>query len=267
MILHAPNDVAFNLLSVPIYWYGIIMAIAIFVAICLANVFFNKINPHLKKDIIIEYSPLIILMGIFCARLYFCVLNFNYYFSNPIEILDFRQGGLSIHGAIIGGIFAMYIIARKTKTPLMNIMDSLSCTTILGQAIGRWGNYFNSEAYGFPVKSQSWGVFIPYGKRISEFSNFSLFHPTFLYESILDFSAFFLLLFLLFKFGKKYTGITFFSYLTLYAIIRYFIEKIRVDSALNIGSLPVAEIVSILLLATGVSGILFVIYTKRKDRV
>lgn len=264
MIIPAPEDIAFNIFSIPIYWYGITMASAIFVAILCANYLFNKINPDLKKDIILEYAPILIISGILCARLYFCLLNAPHYLSNPFEILDIREGGLSIHGAIIGGVASMIFISKKSKTPLLNIIDAISCSTILGQAIGRWGNYFNSEAYGIPVASQKWGLFIPEARRITQYANYSLFHPTFLYESILDLVSFFILAFIYLKLGKKYRGLTFFAYLTIYSIIRFFIEQIRVDSAMNIASIPIAEIVSILLFLTGFVGILFIILKNKK---
>lgn len=263
MIIPAPNPVAFSFLGLPIYWYGIIMASAIFAGMIVANKLFNITQSNLGKDVIIEYAPLIIIMGIFGARLYFCMLNAGFYFTHPLEILDLRQGGLSIHGAIIGGVVSLLFVAFRTKIPLMKILDPLSCATILGQAIGRWGNYFNSEAYGIPVNSQSWGLFIPEAKRSAEFLNFSFYHPTFLYESILDLCGFVALLFIFLKLGKKMQGVTFFSYLTIYAVIRFFIEQLRVDSALNIGIMPIAQIVSIVLFVIGVVGVVTINRIKR----
>lgn len=266
MIIPAPEDIAFNLFSIPIYWYGITMATAIFVAILCANYLFNKTNPNLKKDTILEYAPILIISGILCARLYFCLLNAPHYLANPLEILDIREGGLSIHGAILGGIISMCIISKKAKTPLSTIIDAISCSTILGQAIGRWGNYFNSEAYGIPVASQNWGLFIPETKRGTQYANFSLFHPTFLYESILDLISFFILAFIYLKFGEKYRGLTFFAYLTIYSTIRFFIEQLRVDSAMNIGAIPIAEIVSVLLFICGIFGIIFILFKQKKSQ-
>ncbi len=260
MIIPAPCDIAFKLFGIPIYWYGVMMACAIFVAMIVANKLYNTLNEKLRKDVIIEFAPYIILFGIVGARLYFCSLNPDYYFSHPVEILDIRQGGLSIHGAIIGGVLSMIFIAKKVKIPVMSIIDSMSCATILGQAIGRWGNYFNSEAYGLPVSSQKWGLFIPETKRISEYASYKLFHPTFLYESVLDILGFLILLVVYFKFGKKYRGLPFFAYLSIYSIIRFFVEQIRIDSALNLGSFPIAEVISIILFVTGIFGICFCIF-------
>jgi len=257
-ILQTPPTIAFNLFGIPIYMYGITMAVAIFVAIIVANLFFNKNNPVYYKDSIIENSIYIIFSGILGARLYYCLLNFHYYIAKPLEILDIRQGGLSIHGAILGGILCLIFVSRKTRISLLKYLDAISTATILGQAIGRWGNYFNSEAYGLPVKSQTWGVLIPESRRVPEYLQYSLYHPTFLYESILDLFAFGILSYIYFKFSK-YRGIAFFSYLILYSLIRFFIEQIRIDSALNVGSVPIAEIVSVVLFLIGLAGLGFII--------
>lgn len=275
MIIPAPNDVALSFSGFNIYWYGIIMAISMFVAIIagnkllnykLENVTLNLFQGHISdksrnkfgvtnyKDLILSFAPVIIFFGILGARFYFCMLNPVHYLSNPLEILDIREGGLSIHGGIIGGILSVIIMSRKYNIPFLIILDCMSPATILGQAIGRWGNYFNSEAYGLPTANQNWGLFIPLQKRITEFSQYELFHPTFLYESILNFIAFFVLLFIWKKSKRK--GITFFSYLIIYALIRFFIEQIRIDSALNIGSMPIALVVSIILFVIGIVGLI-----------
>lgn len=263
MIIPAPQSVAFSLFNIPVYWYGITMALAIFVAILVANFLFNKTNSHVRKDVIIEYAPLVIFCGILGARLYFCSLNLGYYFFHPLEILDIREGGLSIHGGLLFGILSLYIVAKKVKISFLALLDSMACATILGQAIGRWGNYFNSEAYGLPVASQNWGLFIPEAKRVFEYSNYSLFHPTFLYESVCDFLGFCVLLIVLKYFGKRCRGLVFFLYLVVYSVIRFFIERVRVDSAFNLGSFPIAEVVSCCLFVVGMAGIIFILSKKQ----
>lgn len=258
-ILPTPSTVAFDLFGIPIYMYGIIMACSIFVAIIVSNSYFNKNNPLQFKDSIIEHSICIIFSGILGARLYYCLLNFHYYIARPLEILDIRQGGLSIHGAILGGIICLFFVSLKTRISLLKYLDAISVGTILGQAIGRWGNYFNSEAYGMPVKNQNWGVLIPESRRLPEFMQYSLYHPTFLYESVLDLFSFGVLSYIYFKFSHK-KGVAFFSYLVFYSIIRFFIEQIRVDSALNVGNVPIAQIVSVILFVVGLLGLLVVTF-------
>lgn len=262
-ILPAPKDVAFSLYGFDVYWYGVIIAIAIFVAFITANNIFNKRQAYMRRDIVFEYAPIIIICGILGARLYYCFLNYDYYLNNPIEILDIREGGLSIHGAIIGGIVSIIAMAKHYKVPLFKLLDPIACATILGQAIGRWGNYFNSEAYGLPVSTQNWGVFIPEAKRVGTYANYELFHPTFLYESLADLLAFFILLITLNTVGKNRHGFTFFLYLTLYSIIRFFIEKLRLDSALDLGGVHFAGIVSVVLFVVGIIGMLCI----RKEKL
>ncbi len=264
IVIPACEAVAFNLFSIPVYWYGICMACAIFMAIIVANSLLNRQYPSHGKDIIIAESPIVIIAGILGARLYFCLLNFSYYSLHPLEILDIREGGLSVHGGLIFGILALLWVARKYKIPFLKLLDVMGVATILGQSVGRWGNYFNSEAYGLPVSGQHWGLFIPQERRIAEFANYSLFHPTFLYESILDFLSFCVLLFIYLKLGKRYSGFVFFTYLILYSVIRFFVEKIRVDSAFNIGVIPIAEVVSVVLFVVGCIGLCYVILKNRK---
>ena len=262
MIIPEVSDIAFKVFGISVYWYGIVMAFAIFVALLCANFLLNRLKY--KKDLIIEYSPLIIISGIIGARLYFCTLNFKYYLHHLIEILNLRQGGLSIHGAILAGILAIIFIAKKEHIKILPLLDVTSCALILGQSIGRWGNYFNSEAYGIPTASQTWGLFISPEHRIEQFMGYSFYHPTFLYESVLDFAGFAVLLFIFFK--NKKDGTVFFSYLTIYSIIRFFIEGIRLDSALTINSVHFPQIISIILIITGIYG-LFYVLNKPSDNI
>ena len=263
MIIPAAEPVAFNLFGMPVYWYGVCLAAAIFLSILAGNAILNRQYPYYKKDVIIASAPIIIIAGIAGARLYFCLLNLPYYFTHPLDTIDIRQGGLSIHGALIFGIAAVIFTAKKNQIPVLRLLDAMGCATILGQAIGRWGNYFNSEAYGYPTSGQNWGLFIPESRRVVEYSNYSLFHPAFLYESLLDLLGFFILCFIYFKFGKKYSGLAFFVYLILYSVIRFCTEQIRIDSALNIGNIPIAQIISIVIFIFGVAGIAVLKYRKR----
>lgn len=264
-VIPAPNPIAFNLFGISVYKYGVTMALAIFVAIIVSNKLFNLNKKQIKKDIIIEYAPMIIILGILCARIYFCLLNSGYYISHPIEILDIRQGGLSIHGAIIGGLLSMIFVAIKEKISFLTLMDAVAGATFLGQGIGRWGNYFNSEAFGLPVETQNWGLVIPQNLRPPQYVDYNFFHPAFLYESFLDLISFCFLLYIFKKFSYRYNGIVFFIYLILYSIIRFFIEQIRIDSAFYIASVPIAEVVSVILFIAGTIGSVVIIKNNVKS--
>ncbi len=222
----------------------------------------QKFYPEENSSDIWDFSAIILIAGIFGARLYFCMLNPIYYFNEPLEILNFREGGLSIHGGLAAGIGALIVICKKRQISILKILDAFSCGTALAQSIGRWGNFFNSEAFGAPT-NLPWKLFIPPSNRPMGMEDIEYFHPTFLYESLLDIVVFFVLLTIIRKFSKKFNGLTFFSYLILYSTVRFFVEGLRIDSALNICGIPFAQVVSALLFITGGIGIT-VIYLKNK---
>lgn len=250
----SPGDVAFRMFSTPIYYYGIIMATALFVGIFTAGLIVKKFYPELSTNVIYDISPYIIISAIIFARLYYCLLNYSYYFAHSIEILEIRQGGISIHGAIIGGLIGGIFYAKKHKLPVLKLCDIFSYGLIFGQAIGRWGNFFNSEAFGRPTETLL-KLYIPIYKRPLEYLQYNYFHPTFLYESILDVCIFLILFFVIRKLTKGKDGIVFFSYLILYSVVRILIEQIRIDSVLNLWGIPIAQIVSVIIILISVVAI------------
>jgi len=244
-----------TIFGVHIYYYGVILALAIIVGTLVSDKLGEKFY-NFKKETFIDLSPYLIVSGIIGARLYYCVLNYDFYLRFPTEILAIRHGGISIHGAILGGLIGLIIFAKRRNLSILKLCDISSIGLILAQSIGRWGNFFNSEAYGLPT-NLPWKLYIaPQYRQIPYLEN-EFFHPTFLYESILDFILF-LILFMIIKNGwnKKEGNITF-IYLIFYSIIRIFVEHYRIDSVMYIHSLPVAMVVSmgIIILA---SAILFI---------
>lgn len=255
MYLYPINEIAFNVYGFPIYWYGIVIAFSIFIGISLADHIYNQGFKYDRKEVIYEYAPVIVLWGLLFARLYYCLLNYEYYLSNPIEIINFRQGGLSIHGGIIGGFLSLVYISKRTHVKFARLLDACSCSALLAQSIGRWGNYFNSEAFGIPT-NQYWGLFVPGAKRIATYSQYQYFHPTFLYESILDFVGFWVLLYYFYKYrSRAHNGMIFFLYLIIYSSIRLLIEPFRVDAVLKFGPFSIAFIVSFVMLIVGMVGL------------
>lgn len=243
-MFQSPGDILFTIFDFPVYYYGLILAAACLIGVCTAYKVFKKYNPDKDYELIWDFSAYVILAGILGARLYYCLLNPVYYYYHPNEILFIRQGGLSIHGGVTIGILTLIILARSHKLPVWNLLDSFACGTAVAQAVGRWGNFFNSEAFGFPTELP-WKLFIPLERRPAVFADYSFFHPAFLYESILDFIVFLLLLLLMKKFAKKQPGLTFCLYLILYSLVRVFTEYIRIDSALNLYGIPIAQLISV----------------------
>ena len=198
----------------------------------------------LKKETIIDLAPYLIIFGIIGARLYYCILSYDFYLRFPTEIIAIRHGGISIHGAILGGFAGLLIFAKRHKINPFKLCDVSAIGLSLAQAIGRWGNFFNSEAFGAPT-NLPWKLYIAPQYRPIPYQEYQYFHPAFLYESILDVVIFIILLALV-KTGKlKKDGNLALIYLILYSIVRIIVEMFRLDSVKYIFGMPVAIFVSI----------------------
>lgn len=255
-MIFPPSINSFDVFGINIKFYGITIALALVVSMCAIFFVSKKIyKDKISQDFLLDLFPVVIIAGILGARLYYVLLNLPFYVNHPKEILAIWHGGLSIHGAIILGVLAGIIYCVSKKQNVLLCADVCILGLPLGQAIGRWGNFFNSEAFGTPT-SLPWGLFVPEHLRPEKFADFDFFHPTFLYESILNIIIFAILLYIAKKQPK--TGCIFFSYFILYAIARFIIEGIRIDSVLNIGIFPVAQIASIIMFIIGIIGILVI---------
>lgn len=253
----SPGEIAFKLGPISLHYYGIIMALSLLLGILAAKFICEKIYKEFDADMVYEIAPYLIMGAIFGARLYYCIMSFDYYLQNPVEIIQIWQGGLSIHGAIIGGLIVGVLYAKRHKLPILKLCDIFSYGLILGQALGRWGNFFNSEAFGRPTENFL-KLYIPIYKRPLEYLGVDYFHPTFLYESVLNICIFLILFFVVRKLAKDKDGIIFFSYLILYSVVRILIEQVRIDSILNVFGIPIAQIISLLFIIIGVVGIILV---------
>lgn len=241
-MFEAPSQIICTIFGVHIYFYGVILALAITVGTLLANYVGEKYF-ELKKDTVIDMAPYLIVLGIIGARLYYCILNHDFYLRFPTEILAIRHGGISIHGAILGGFCGLIWFAQKHKLSIAKLCDVSAIGLVLAQSIGRWGNFFNSEAFGSPT-NLPWKLYIALQYRPIPYVNNDFFHPTFLYESILNFIIFAILLFLVKKDFHKKEGNLALIYLILYSFIRIFVEHFRIDSVSYIAGFPIAIIVS-----------------------
>lgn len=243
----SPTDVAFVIFGFPVYFYGIVLAVAIFLGVFTADFLYRKYYDSVSW--IFDFTPYLILLGICGARLYYCAVNYSYYVAHPLEIFLIRQGGLSIHGMIIAGIAALWGFSKLYKTSFLKLADVFLCGSALAQSVGRWGNFFNSEAFGTPT-DLPWKLFIPLSHRPLGYAGYEYFHPTFLYESILDFGIFILLVAFFRK--KPKAGVVASMYLILYSLVRILVEHFRIDSALYLAGIPVAQIVSLVMLIFGI---------------
>ncbi len=223
------DPIAFSIFGVDVAWYGILISLGILFGIMVAT--YRARQEGLYNDVIVDMSLVAIPMAIIGARAYYVIFSWDYYSQNPDQILNIRQGGLAIHGGIIFGVLAGYLFCKYKNIKFWKLADIVAPSIILGQAIGRWGNFINQEAHGGPT-NLPWGIMVD-GVKV---------HPTFLYESLWNFGVFIFLLFYSKK--KKYNGHIFVLYLILYSIARFFIEGLRTDS-LMFGSFRVAQLISI----------------------
>ena len=239
----SPSQILCTICGVNIYYYGVIMAAAISVGTLFSDWAGTKFFG-LKKETIIDLAPYLVIFGILGARLYYCALNYDFYLRFPTEIIAIRHGGISIHGAIFGGAIGLWLFSIRHKLSALKLFDVCALGLPLAQAIGRWGNFFNSEAFGRPTNLM-WKLYIAPQYRPIPYQDCEYFHPTFLYESILDLCIFTVLLLLAKKKYIKKDGNLALIYLILYSIVRIFVESLRLDSVKYIFGMPVAIFVSI----------------------
>ncbi|MFZ5633459.1 MAG: prolipoprotein diacylglyceryl transferase [Bacillota bacterium] len=248
------DPIAFTVGPLEIRWYGVIMATAFAAGTFLA--YHRAAREKVDPGHIINIITVIIPAAIIGARLYYVAFQWPAYRDAPLEALAIWHGGLAIHGGIIGGVLAGLWYVRKHRLPAWNIADILAPSLILGQAIGRWGNFVNQEAHGGPVSEKFMDAFPAFIQK-QMYINGQYYHPTFLYESVWDFGVF---LFLVYYWSRrKIPGEVSLLYLILYSAGRFVIEGLRTDS-LMLGPFRVAQLVSLLLILAGV----LIFYLRRK---
>ena len=231
-----PDPIAFSFGRFEVRWYGIIIAIALVIGIVVS--YFIAKYRNQKADEVINFAPFAVIFGVIGARLLHVIVNWSYYGGNLSYIFAFRRGGLAIQGVMLGGILALLVFCKIRKLDFWIWADIISPALILGQALGRWGNYFNQEAFGVPA-SPPWGLYIDPAYRPSAYSNAEYFLPTFFYEFLANLLLFALLLWLhrLYKHrpDRFPYGLIFTIYLGVYALYRSIIEFYRLDSSYFLG--------------------------------
>ena len=231
------NPVAFSIFGIDIMWYAILIT----TGIILGLYFVSKLADYknLDKEMPSDLLLWVLVPAILGARLYYVIFSWDYYSKNPSEIIMIRNGGLAIYGGLLTAFLITYIYSKKKKIPFLTILDIFAPGIALGQAIGRWGNFINKEAYG-RATDLPWAIIID-GQKV---------HPTFLYESLGDFIIF-IVLYNLCKKNRNEEGTIISLYFILYGILRFFVEGLRTDSLYFLG-MRVSQLVSLVLVVIGV---------------
>ena len=251
------SNVAFRLGNYPVYWYGLIIATGLLLALVYAWRSAPRYNVNVSKLFNCVFVGLI--TGIIGARLYYCAFLWDEYISDPVSILYIHEGGLAIYGGIIGALAGGLAVAKIQKMKCMPILDIAMVGFLLGQGIGRWGNFMNQEAFGtqtdLPWRMMSENTIID-GQVVAV-------HPCFLYESIWCLLGFGLLHFYG-KYRQRYAGQIFYMYLVWYGFERTIVEGLRTDS-LYVGNtgIRVSQILSAVLFVFGV--VMLIINLKKED--
>lgn len=256
LLLMKIDPVAFAIGGLEVRWYGILIALGIVLAYFVAQREATRLGLH--EDFIADLLIWAVPIAILSARLYYVVMKWDVYSANPGAIIQIWNGGIAIHGALIGAFITAYIFTKKRGVSFLRIADIAAPSILIGQIIGRWGNFMNQEAYGGPVtRSFLENLFLPnwlIEQMYVEKEN-SYMHPTFLYESLWNVVGLAILLF-----ARKLNwrrGEMFFFYLIWYSVGRFFIEGLRTDSLYLIGDLRSAQVVSIVAIVVAVIAIIY----------
>lgn len=255
MILYPPELNYFNFFGINLHYYSLCIFFAIIICYLVSLFLSSKIMTSVDKNILSDMVPMLVVSSIIGARIYYVLLSIEYFILNPISIFMIWQGGLSIHGAIIGGIIFGLLYSKKNRINFFPYADIICATLPLGQAIGRFGNFFNQEAFGLPTIYAPIKLFVSSSYRPEQFFYKKYFHPCFLYEAILDILIFVVLLVLLKKTSKDYDGVVFFAYILLYSLVRILIEPSRLDTVFYVSKMPFPVLISIFGIIIGALGI------------
>lgn len=256
------NPIAFTIFGVDIMWYAVLIMSGVIIALLVTK--YNTTNKkfNAKYDDILDAFLYSFPLAIIGARLYYVIFEWKNYKDNLISILNIRQGGLAIHGGIIGALIGVLVYKKLSKKPtkyILELVDNIAAPFVLAQAIGRWGNFMNGEAHGGEVTKEFISKFPTFIQK-GMFIDGTYYHPTFLYESIWNILCFIILMVIFWKKKENEEGTTFAWYLVLYSIGRFFIEGMRTDS-LMIGSLRQAQLISLVFILLGV---IYLVYKYKK---
>lgn len=243
------NPVAFTIFNIDVMWYGILIATGMVLATIIV---YNRAEKHgIDKEKTVDFALICIPLGVVGARLYYVIFNWEYYAGDIIKIINIRNGGLAIHGGLILGFLSAAVLCKLWHIRPLNLLDLAVPAVALAQSIGRWGNYFNSEAHGGPT-DLPWAIMV----------NGQAVHPTFLYESIWCFFMFLILLHM--DKNREFEGQVVLSYGILYSFERFFVEYLRTDSLMLFGIFKQAMVLSAVVFV--VCLVLYIVMGKRAKK-
>lgn len=256
LLLLQIDPIAFNLGPIPVHWYGLLIVSGIILA------YFVGQREAMKRGLPEEFLADLLLwavpISIVCARIYYVTMRWDYYGQNPEKIIEIWNGGIAIHGALIGAFITAYIFTRKRNISFLKVADIAAPSILIGQIIGRWGNFMNQEAYGGSVSREflenlrlpDWIINQMYVEELGTYV-----HPTFLYESVWNFIG--LIILLVLRKVNLNRGEIFFGYIIWYSFGRFYIEGMRTDSLYLVGDLRSAQVVSIIGIVVGLVAIIY----------
>lgn len=260
----APFDRVFiEIGPLTIYWYGVIIATGAAIGLWLAMKEAERLGWN--KDLLIDFLIYAVPIAIIFARIYYVTFEWERYSDGPLwKVIAIWEGGIAIHGAVIGGVVTAIVFSRVRKIPFWQLADIVAPSLILGQAIGRWGNFMNQEAHGGPIPEGSvlYDILPDFILQQMTIDGVT-YQPTFLYESLWNILIFVLLIYIR-RQWNPIRGEIFLTYAIMYSIGRFFIEGMRTDSLYVVGDLRTAQLVSIL---TIIIGLILIFYRRKTTTV
>lgn len=261
-VVAALNPIAFQLGSIEVHWYGVIIACGVVLALVLSVAEGKRLG--IKEDYFYDYLLWAIPVAIICARCYYVIFQWPYYSLHPAEIIAIWDGGIAIYGAIIGGFLTLYFFCRARQLSMWTMVDVIAPTLIMAQGIGRWGNFMNQEAFGrVTTRAALVAQHIPNWIINQMYIGGHYRVPTFLYESLWDLAGFALLLLLRHRQHLFKRGEVFLTYVMWYAAGRFVIEGMRTDS-LMLGPIRISQLLSVIFF---VSALIIMVARRRSKKL
>ncbi|MGE7906083.1 prolipoprotein diacylglyceryl transferase [Peribacillus sp. NPDC094092] len=248
------NPIAIDLGPIQVHWYGLIIGFGVLLGLIIA--LRESERRGLDKEIFTDMILFAVPIAIISARIYYVIFQWEYYSQNPGDIIKIWNGGIAIHGALIGSVLTAIVFAKVKKVSFWKLADIAAPSLLLGQAIGRWGNFMNQEAHGGEItRSFLENMHLPEFIINQMYINGTYYHPTFLYESIWNIAGVIILLSL--RKVNLRRGELFLTYVLWYSIGRFYIEGLRTDSLMLTESLRIAQVISIVLVVVAIALVVY----------